>query len=412
MPQQVDYDAIAASVSGDVDYDALAASVSPPAVSHDTSPKKPEPRTWTDTAVDALPMVGGSVGGLLGMAGGPAGAAAGAALGGAGGEGWRRVIQGARGKRNLAQDSMTEAAGGVALEGGKQAAAEVVGGAIGKGLTKVAPRLYRGLLKPSKAIEQGFGGDDVVKTLMDNGVTISEKGLEKVTGRMADSRGAAMRMVKDAGPGSTFVSPAEVVREFRPVVETLKKRAAIGQTDELAKVGERGRRLVRSLGRGVDAEGAQALKETAQDSASGAYRAMERGGAKQLGAEDLLDEATARGLRKAVESRVPGVAAQNRTTQKLIGGSRALENALTRSRNNLGIGGARDLIAAGVGGSIGGMAGGPAGGALGAGAGILTRLLASPRAGSATAIGLDRVGKHVPIDELLRALQFAMQEPQ
>lgn len=365
-------------------------------------------RTWTDTAVDALPAVGGSIGGLVGMVGGPAGAVLGAGIGGAGGEGWRRTIQGIRGRTKPNEDTVAGTIGGIGLEGGKQAAMEYAGGKIGQGIAKAGTRLYRGLLKPSRALQQGFGGgDEVAQSLIDAGATISDKGLDKITGQLGASRGAAMKMVQDAAPTSTFLNPKEVIGEFAPVVDTLRKRVDIGQVSELGKVGDRGRRLMRTLdpvtGR-VDAARAQVLKETAQDAASGAYRAMERGGAKQLGAEDLLDEATARGFRKAVETRVPGIAAQNQTTQRLLGGKRALEDAVERGRNNLGVGGARDLIAAGVGGSIAGPAG--------ASMGILTRLLSSPRIGSAAAIGLDRTGKKVPIDDLLRALALGLQEPQ
>ena len=399
----VTFDWAGAEPPTDADFEEVfAAAGAQPVASHDVTPKPDEERTWTDTAVDALPLVGGSLGGILGVAGGPLGMAGGAALGGAGGEAWKQNINRLRGKS--APGSAGEAAKDIAIAGGTQAATEAVGGAVGRGLVKGGERVYRGLLKPSVAVRRGFGGDDVVRTLMDEGVTISEKGLDKASGALGASRAAALKMVDDAAPTSTLVQPNEIIREFRPVIETLRKRAAIGQTDELGKVGERGRRLVRSLnaGAGVDAKGAQALKETAQDAASGAYRAVERGGAKQLGADDLLDEATARGFRKAVEQRVPGVATQNQRTQRLLGANRALEDALERGRNNLAVGGARDLIAAGVGGSVAGPAG--------VSAGLLTRLLASPRAGSAAAIGLDRTGKNVPIDDLIRALQLAVQE--
>ncbi len=369
-----------------------------------------EERTWTDTAVDALPMVGGSIGGLLGLVGGPAGAVGGAVLGGAGGEAWKQNINRLRGKKS--PTSAGEAAKDIAVSGGVQGASEAAGGFIGKGLSKGGQAIYRGLLKPSRAVQAGFGGDDVVRSLMDEGVTISEKGAAKMAGRVGESRAAALGMVKKAAPTSSMVDPKEIIEEFAPVVATLRKRAAVGQADELGKVGQRGKRLIRTLngGRGIDAAGAQELKEAAQEAASGAYRMMERGGAKQLGADDLLDEATARGFRKAVEKRVPEVAAQNQRTQRLLGGSRAVDEAVERSRNNLAVGGARDLIAAGVGAGLGSAGGGEgaAGGAMTGG--LLMRLLSSPRSGSGAALLMDRVGKNVPIDELIRMLTFAAQE--
>lgn len=368
--------------------------------SHEAGPK--DERTWTDTAVDLLPTAGAMAGGILGMAGGPVGAAAGAGIGGAGGEGWRRVIQGIQGRRNLAQDTPASAARDIAIEGGKQAALEAAGGLVGKGLQKVGAATYRGLLKPSKAVRDSFGGDDVVQTLIKERIPISDKGLAKVTGRLGDSRAAALKLVDEADPTSTLVRPEEVIREFRPVVSTLRKRADIGDANELAKAGERGKRLVKTMdrGAGVGARRAQMLKEEAQDAASGAYRMRDRGGAAQVGAEGLLSEATAKGLRKAVESRVPGVAAQNQRTQALLGGTRALEDALERGGNNLTIGGARDLIAAGIGGSLAGPAG--------LSAGILTRLLSSPSTGSRAAIAADRLGRTRAPQDALRALAALM----
>src|SRR3990167_1286275 len=63
-----------------------------------TPPPEAQERSWTDTAVDALPMVGGALGGLAGAIGGPVGAIGGAALGGAGGEGFKQSINALRGK--------------------------------------------------------------------------------------------------------------------------------------------------------------------------------------------------------------------------------------------------------------------------------------------------------------------------
>lgn len=373
--------------------------------SHTPTPSpSDEERTWTDTAVDALPMIGGAVGGLLGTAGGLAGAVGLAALGGAGGEAWRQNINRLRGKS--APSSATEAAKDIAIEGGMQGATEVAGGLIGKGLQRGGKAIYRGLLKPSKAVRDGFGGDAVVKTLIDEGATISGKGLDKITGKLSASRAQALKMVEDAGPTSTMVDPKEIIAEFAPVVKTLKRRIAAGQPSELAEVGAQGKRLIKAIktGAGMDARGAQAAKEAAQDAASGAYKAMSRGAKEQLGAQDLLNEATARGFKKAVEQRVPGVGAQNANTQRLLGATRALEDATERGSNNLAIGGARDLIAAGVGGSVAGPPG--------VAAGVLTRLASSPRAGSALAIGLDRVGKKVPMDDLIRALEVLISEQQ
>src|SRR5580765_8442894 len=82
------------------------------------------PRTWTDTAVDALPAVGGMVGGALGsLSGIPTlglgavpGAITGATVLGGGGEAARQLINRVRGRD--APSTPTEAATSIGLQGG------------------------------------------------------------------------------------------------------------------------------------------------------------------------------------------------------------------------------------------------------------------------------------------------------
>lgn len=370
----------------------------------DPSVLTPE-RTWGELATDALPAIGATIGGILGNA-------PGAALGGAGGKAWSNVVKGVTGRKPFG--TPMEAAGDVALEGAIQGGLQRVSGKLSDGLVSGGRRLYGGLAKVPKAVKEGFGGGDaVVDTLIGEGATISGKGLDKVTGRLGQSRADALQMVQDAAPTATTVSPREVIGEFGPVVKELRNRADIGQASELAAVGERGKRLVGSMNRGAgtDVVRAQTLKETAQDAASGAYRARDRGATKQLSADDLLDEATAKGFRKSVESRVPGVSAQNRRTQQLLGAKLALESAVERTGSNNAVG-LRDVIALGAGSGAGAIAGGPAGAIAGT---LLTRILQSPRPGSGIAIAMDRLGRlgrrsPVSLDDFVRMGLVASEE--
>src|SRR5262249_55779481 len=77
----------------------------PPATDTATMPAAPS-RSWTDTAVDWLPAVGGAAGGLIGGIGGTAfgmgvggvpGALGGAALGGGAGEAAKQLVNRIRG---------------------------------------------------------------------------------------------------------------------------------------------------------------------------------------------------------------------------------------------------------------------------------------------------------------------------
>lgn len=306
--------------------------------------------------------------------------------------GLQQLVAGAEG------GGLTSAAPGVVAKGGKL-------------LQGVAKRLYGGLLKPKQGLKDSFGdATEIAGTLLNERAPISKGGLQKVTGRLADSRNTAMQMVKDAeAAGTQGVVAKDVISEFAPVVKELRKRVDIGQANELGQVGARGKRILATTARtggDIPLTKAQALKETAQDASAGAYRAMERGTQKQLSADDLLDTAVARGFKQGIERKVPGVQAQNARTQTLIGGRNALEDAIEREANNNMIGGMRDIgaLVAGIGGTA---AGGPVLGATGAG---IIRAMATPSIGSRAAIGLNEASKLGLDDAVQRALLVALSQ--
>lgn len=269
---------------------------------------------------------------------------------------------------------------------------------------KLAQRIYAGLLKPKQGVKDSFGSAaEIAETALNERAPITRGGLAKVTSRLGQSRDAALKTVQEAdAAGMQGVVPKQVVSEYAPVVAELRKRMDIGQPSEMARVGQRGGAILKTAARtggDIRLPRAQQLKETAQDAASGAYRAIERGTQKQLGADDLLDAATAKGLRKGIEARVPEVAQHNQRSQRLIGVSRALEDAIERDANTVGIGGAKDVLAM--------MAGG---GAMAAGAGPMaiplavgTRVLTTPSTGSMAAIALNEASKSGVLDAATRA---------
>lgn len=275
----------------------------------------------------------------------------------------------------------------------------------------LARRLYGGLLKPKQGLKDSFGdAAQIADTLIKERAPITRRGVEKVGARLGESRNAAMQMVKDAeAAGMQGVVAKDVISEFAPVVKELRKRVDIGQANELGQVGARGKRILATTARtggDIPLTKAQALKETAQDASSGAYRAMERGGQKQLSADDMLDTAVARGLKQGIERKVPGVGLQNARTQSLIGGKNALEDAVEREANNNMLGGMRDIgaLVAGIGGTT---VGGPGLGAAGA---AMVRGMATPSIGSRVAIGLDDLSRLGLDDAMQRALLVAMSQ--
>lgn len=359
-----------------------------------------------------LATIGGMVGGMAGGARAtPVGIAL-AGMGGAMGEGVQQTIDAMRNpirKVDSGMDAVRQSHQpliDMAQAGIEQAGLEGFGRGASGLLMKGGRRLYSGLLKARQGVRDSFGADEVVDTLMENRAPITQGGLRKIQGRLGDSRAAALAAVGAADDaGMRPIAAHEVISEFSPVVGELRKRIDIGQNSELKRVGERGSALVRTANRGhhtgIPLRRAQELKETAQEAASGAYRQLERGTAKQLGADDLLDEATARGLRRSLEDRVPMVASHNTRTQSLLGGKRALEDAIEREANN-GMVGMRDLIAFGAAGGAA-AAGQPEAGIAG---GVGMRLLSTPSAGSMIAIGAKELSK-IPYAQLIRAALLA-----
>lgn len=291
-------------------------------------------------------------------------------------------------------------------EGAVQALTEGGGAIAAKALKGGARRLYGGLLKPKQGVKDSFGNaKEIADTLLEERVPISAGGVKKVTGKLGASRAAALDVVQQAeAAGTQGVTAKDVISEFDPVITELRKRVDIGQPNELAKVGTRGKAILKTAGgRGGDIRltRAQQLKETAQDASSGAYRVMERGGQKQLSADDLLDTAVARGFKGGIERKVPAVASHNQRTQKLLGATRALEDAVERESNNNMLGGGRDWAALGAAG-LGAAGGGPAGAAA---AGAAMRLLSTPSTGSRIAIGANELAR-LPFAQLIRMAQL------
>lgn len=181
-------------------------------------------RTWTDTAVDALPMIGGTLGGVMGGIGGTAfgvgvggvpGAVGGAALGGGAGESARQLINRARGK--AAPGTPGAAAGDIATAGAIQGGAELLGQGVVKGASAVGRGLYRGYLKPSLAKASIGKADRIVETALQEGLPLTKGGVSKAN-RVAAELGAQvddlLRQADAAGETVDLRTVANKVRTF------------------------------------------------------------------------------------------------------------------------------------------------------------------------------------------------------
>ena len=273
----------------------------------------PKARTWTDTAVDFLPTAGGMVGGVAGaLAGGgttfgvgalPAGIA-GATVGGGMGEAAKLAINRLRGKQS--PSTLTEAAKDVALEGAIQGGSEALGGAAGAIMRPVGAALMQSAVKPglratARAIGRGVAQEDlpVVKTLLKEGVTVSEGGLAKLNRILTSTNEEIDKAVKGA---AGYIYPEKVAQRVEPVVEKAWEqvnpvadvRAASGAAEEF--MATRGGNI--RPARPMSVQEAQKLKV-------GTYKAL---GEKKYGELSTpaieAQKALARGLKEDIETEV------------------------------------------------------------------------------------------------------------
>lgn len=173
--------------------------------SRQASPAAPSQgeRTWTDTAVDALPAIGGFAGGIAGALGGGlptfglgavGGGVAGATVFGGAGEALRQTINRIRGKE--APGTSAEAALDIVKAGGFEGGAQAVGGAAGKYVFAPAARaLTKGAFRPTA--EALSINPNLTQDILENGIALSRKGAERARGMTSASRQVADQMVDD-----------------------------------------------------------------------------------------------------------------------------------------------------------------------------------------------------------------------
>lgn len=384
-----------------VSFDAL-----DPGMSVDASPII-TPREAAERMTEALPNIGGMAGSLAGGSrSNPVGMAL-AAIGGAGGESWRQALEAVQGNWDKVPPDLQSQFTQIVEEGAKQGGMEGAGRYILGPLSKwIGAAVYRGALKPSQAVRSEFGGNQVTGTLIDAGIPItrSGSGTEKV-GQLLKASGAdTTQTLADAQ-----ASGAKPVT-MRPVVQSLDRtRGTVGnrvvRSGPLQDVQQARDAALRENPGRIPLTRAQQMKQAEQDLAIQAYRA-EAKGAPVNSIDTSIHEDLARGLREAIERRVPGIRNKNMRTQQLIGAMKAIANAEGRiaNRDPVGMG---DALALGT--AIGGY---HMGGYEGAAAGVLQEVLTRPEIASRLGIALDRLGKPLVTPQAMRAVAEAVNQLQ
>lgn len=346
------------------------------APSHEAGPKTPE-RDWGDTATDLLPMGAAIAGGLVGAVGGPAGAIAGAGLAGAGGQALKRIVEGIRGRRNLADDTPLSAATDVLGEGAIQAGAQ----AVGLGAGKLASHAGRGLMRMSLGAQKGlrakFPTVDLERVALREGThlgTVSRAARTahqgvRAAASAADEAGAARIQPREITRGAKAFRGKGGLRDMYD--EALRAR----EPEEAARIVSEARGVGHRYRGGLSVTQGQAAKKSLQRQAKGVLQ-----GSTDPRSADVSKRVAgelSRGMTGAVRARGMGPALDR--SQELM----ALEKALTSSERSTPM--LRTLLGAASGASAGFGSGDPV---SGLGAGVTTALLTSPRGLALAAQGL------------------------
>ena len=227
---------------------------------------------------------------------------------------------------DVTKSALKSGATGMVAEGAGRAIGPIVRGA-GRLIGRAA---VRGAVRPSAAIRREFGGSRAIAdTILDERIPTATMAGRKLAG----SADEVTSVLRAAAPEAAPIQPAELLDDVTPVIERAGKRASLGLADEGDDIIERLSAMERANPGGIDLLRAQDLKREAQDLAGAVYKARAAGhNVNSLGAE--TDEAIARGLRRAIETRTGGptgaVALGNQRTQRLMGATRALREAQDR----------------------------------------------------------------------------------
>lgn len=257
--------------------------------------------------------------------------------GGMSGEALRQAIAQSTGREPTPQ-TFSQGMGALNRQIG-EGAKQVILGRVGEGiispLARYAPQLYRAALKPSKYVQTRFPGD-VTENLMKEGVRLPNPG-DVLATRAAQAQASVPGTQAASQLDQLFAAATKrgvqfnaqdpaIASALRDLVEEVGQgrggpaRALKVQQEWLKFIGET--RLPGKAGkmgplRRFTPNEFNALKQTQQSLSEPIYRAVSNG--NDVAPDRLLDaqinEAIAKGVRRAIEREVPEAVALNRTMQ-------------------------------------------------------------------------------------------------
>jgi hypothetical protein len=367
-------------------------------------------RTWTDTAVDALPMAGGMVGGVAGtVAGGPLGAVGGATLGGGAGEAAKQLVNRVRGAQ--APQTSGDAALAIAGQGAVNGALEGVGQAAMPVLEKAGAAVYRGYLKPSLSRVNLPKAAQIVKTAIEENLPVTAAGLSRARELIGELNGK-VNAILDNAAGKT-ISLTDIANDVRAWAKRMYDRPGRDPRDYEAvlKVADRIDPVpVRAGDLSVDLATGNTVKKDLQASAADKF------GLPNTSAEVAGEKYASAATRKAIEAEAPAVGPLNMRESQLIDVARSLARATGRDANTQRLYGVRALVGGMVGGGEYARTRDPYSSAA---IGLASSMALDPAVATRAAILAVKLGQHVPgtavADVARAAVQAALemqQQPQ
>jgi len=373
------------------------------------------PPSLVERGLELLPTAGGMAGGLIGGAGGSAfglgfgglpGAIGGATLGGAGGEAVKQLLE-----RVLGMDAPTsplDAATEIGRAGATEGALEGVGGAAVRGLRGTGRAMVRKAVRPNPSLQRDFPGVDIVQTLIDERLPVGASG--RAAAARSASGAATDRLLQEAGEEGVRFAPRTIAASAEELGQDLLARGLKPTAPEFGQLGELVTDWVGKHADELTPNQVKDLKRAAQQLSKAVMRMEAKaGGAEAASLAAQFQRAISRGAKDALET-IPGVARQERRTQGLIAGTKALEDV--EARNTLPfIAELGTPAAAAMFGGIGLAQGGPEAGLGGALLGaLLFRAGANPKTLSRAGIGLNRPGVQQFVRQLPRLTASGVQQ--
>jgi hypothetical protein len=276
--------------------------------------------------------------------------------------------------------------------GAEQAALQIGGEGLAKGVTALGQRMYTGFLKPSRSVRREF--PKVAEQLYEQGRGINQKSLDAANDAIESLRQKVDdTILQGARQNVAPIDTSDLMMAYQEMMDYADRMIANKSQGPAIKqaIEKEFQYLARKIGKGVDVVDAQNRKRFFQSQADAAYEAVRRGQKSQLGWRDLMNMSVARELQNAIERRLPEVTATNRQIQQQIGQARALSDALGRIDNHMPFGSVSDVV------SI--SSGLASGSAL---TGAAAKLASTAQTGQAIATQMGKLGRNVNFPLTLR----------